>query len=97
MKIKQASNATSTEFSAVKTLPTDTETVLKSQSDTEVEPIADAGGDAIKSSVTPPNIKLEMYDHLVEPSNTSPDNTDDRHNQNPELQLSYFCEQCDFR
>lgn len=82
----------------VQTLATDNESILKSQTDTEVESIVGAC-DAPGSSTVPfppPNIKLEMYNQLLE-ANTSAEHTDDNRNRSPAFELTFICEQCDFR
>lgn len=92
MKIKHSDSTT--EFNAGQTLVPDNEPILKSQTSTETEPIV---GDcnATTSSIVPPspNIQLEMY----EENHISSKHTDEKHDLNPVCQVSYLCEQCDFR
>lgn len=95
IKMKQPSASTSTEFKVVQTLTTDNGYILKSQTATEVESIVSAG-DATTTVPSSSNIKLEIYDQLLEETTVTTENTVDKHDHNSVFQLSYICEQCDF-
>lgn len=98
MKMKQHSDGISTGLNAVQTIATKSGSILNSKTVTEVESIVgDCDAPTSSTVLSPPNAKLEMYNELLEPNNISAKHTDAKHNLDPVFQISYLCEQCDFR